>query len=204
MSAQKTQPTKVIKANNKMVNFTFYNFSLDNVPFYHKTLSLKMHYRLTTFQTDPTRVENFVVKWTKVIQFSRQINRDALKKPVPSLVDITIYTHSGNKGGGKDEIASGKLDLAQLVRTGKKVMSIPLQSNILESNLSFEIQTSGDDSFFEANTDAKPQETIQLPVIQPIIKNSWFNFKHNPDLIEEDANHLVEAALRPLQVKKSN
>ena len=200
MSNQKGQ-AKVLKANTETVNFRFYNISLDNVPFFHKTLSLKMHFKLNTFQTDPTRVDSFTVRWTKVIEFSRQINRDSMKKAAPSIVEITIYTHSGNKQSRKDEIASGKLDLAQLVRTGKHDISLPLQSNILESNLKFEIEMSGGDSFLEPSNEVKPQETVILPVIQPIIKNSWFNFKHNPDMIEHDANLLVEAALKPVQPK---
>lgn len=185
------------KPKSENVTFRFFNLTLDNVPFCHKTLSLKMHFRLNNFPTDPTPVEDFLVKWTNTIEIKRSISRDNSGKPVPSIIDITVFTHTV-KGSGKDEIAFGKLDLAQIVRTGKKTMSIPLQSNILESSLRFEIETQGGDSFTEVTNDVKNDDMPRLPVIVPILRNSWFNFKHNPDLIEADANILVEAAMKPV------
>lgn len=197
---QKEKPQKPIRGGantNELVTFRFFNITLDNVPFCHKTLSLKLHYRLTSFPTDPTPVEDFQVKWTKVIEIQRTISLDSNQKPVPTYLDVTVYTHS-RKGSGKEEIAHGKMDLLMLVKSGKTSETLPLSSNILESVLHFDVEMIGGEAFVEAPPDTKADDCPPLPEIHPIIKNSWFNFKHNPDLIEADANTLVEAAMKPI------
>ncbi|KAH0795681.1 hypothetical protein GPJ56_000560 [Histomonas meleagridis] len=184
-----------IKSSAELVTFLFHNIVLDNVPFCHRTLSLKFHFRLNNFPTDPTPVENFLVKWTRVIEMERTISRDSSGKPTPSIVDVTVYTHSV-KGSGKEEIAHGKLDLAQIVRRGNGSTSIQLQSNILESVLRFDVEIRGGESFKEVSNESKQVSSTPLPEIHLYTKNSWFNFKHNPDQIEADANILVEAATK--------
>ena len=191
------------KSTKESVIFRFFNITLDNVPFCHKTLSMKFHYGIKSFGTVPTPVEDFLVKWTNTIEFNRAISRDNSGKPMPSIVNVTVSTHTV-KGSGKDEVASGKFDLAQIVRTGKRQISVALESKILESKLQFDVETQGGDSFTEiagrdANADLPP-----LPVIVPVLKNSWFNFKHNPDMIEADANKLVEAAMQAAPKKRGS
>ena len=185
------------------VVFRFFNITLDKVPFCHKTLSMKMHHGTKSYATEPTPVEDFLVKWTSAIEITRAISRDSAGKPMPSILNITVYTHTV-KGSGKEEVASGKLDLAQVVRTGKKEMSVALESKILESNLNMEIETQGGDSFTEVSARDASEELPPLPVIVPVLKTSWFNFKHNPDMIEADANRLVEAAVQAAQRRKGS
>jgi hypothetical protein len=53
----------------------------------------------------------------------------------------------------------------------------------------------GGESFAEAVPDVKAETSVALPVVRPVLKASWFAFKHNPDQIEADANLLAQAAL---------
>jgi hypothetical protein len=177
------------------VTFRFFNLTLTNVPFCHKTLSLRIRLGLGhRFTTDPTPVANFLVEWTAVISFQRSISRDTSGRAIPTIVDIIILSHSV-RGTGRDKIAYGTLDLAQLVKTGNGRGSVPLLSNILESSVNFDVEMIGGESFAEAVPNVKTDEYRPLPVIRPVLKNGWFPFNHNPDLIEADANLLVQAVL---------
>jgi hypothetical protein len=187
--------TKGPKPQNDNVTFRLFNLTLTNVPFCHKTLSLRIRLGLGhSLTTDPTPATNFLVEWTSVITFQRSISRDTSGKAIPSIVDIIVLTHSV-RGTGRDKIAYGALDLSQLVKTGKGPGSIPLFSGILESSLKFDVEMSGGESLAEPAPDVKAEEYPPLPVIRPVLKNGWFGFNHHPDLIEADANLLVQAVL---------
>lgn len=187
--------SKNSKSSAEQVTFIFHNIVLDNVPFCHRTLSLKFHFRLNSFTTLATPVEDFLVKWTTVIEMERAISRDSLGKTVPSIVEVTVFTHSV-KGSGKEEIAHGKFDLAQLVKHRNSAHTVQLQSNILESSLRFDVDIRGGESFAEVTDERRPFVPAPLPTVTPFARNSWFNFKHNPDQLEADANRLVAAATR--------
>ena len=187
--------SKNVKSSSESVTFLFHNIVLDNVPFCHRTLSLKFHFRLNSFTTLATPVENFLVKWTTVIEMERTISHDSMGKPVPSIVEVTVFTHNV-KGRGKEEIAHGKFDLAQIVRHRNATNTIQLQSNILESSLHFDVDIRGGESFTEVTDELKTFTPTPLPEIISYSKNSWFNFKHNPDQLEADANILVAAATK--------
>lgn len=199
MSAKPPQPSKSKSGSQLMrqVSFKFSNLKLDNVPFCSKILSLKFQdSRFSKNTTGSEGVQNFQVKWPQVIEMHKTITRDVSKKLIPLIIDITVYMHPA-KGSGKDEIAHGKLDLSQLISKGSNQGSVQLQSNILESTLSFDVEMNGINELVESHTDSKQEEPPDFPEIHPVAKNSWFNMKHNPDLIEQDANLLVEAALKP-------
>ncbi|OHT12029.1 hypothetical protein TRFO_18214 [Tritrichomonas foetus] len=197
MSSSKPPQSTKTKTSTKsqQITFRFSKLCLDNVPFCHKTLSLKFHSKFFNQGTNPTPVDNFTVQWINTIEIKKNITCDASGKLLPANVDLTVFTHTV-KGSGKDEVAYGVLDLSQLARSGSKSGSVQMRSSILESTLTFEIEMVGD-SFIEAHKETKQEELPKLPEIIPISKNSWFNMKHNPDLIEQDANMLVEAALKP-------
>ncbi|KAK8861182.1 hypothetical protein M9Y10_012877 [Tritrichomonas musculus] len=195
MSAKPPQQSKS-KPATQQVTFKFSNLRLNNVPFYSKNISLKFQdSRFSKNNTSSEPVNNFQVVWTQAIEMHKNITRDSSNKLIPSIIDITVYMHPP-KGGGKDEIAHGKLDLAQLVVKGNGDGSVELQSIILESSLSFHVDMTGISELVEVHNDAKPDDLPVFPEIHPVAKNSWFNMKHNPDLIEQDANLLVEAALK--------
>lgn len=200
MSAKPPQQSKSKLPMTQQVTFKFSNLSLNNVPFCSKIISLKFQdSRFSKNNTSSEPVNNFQVVWPQAIEIHKNITRDASKKLIPSIIDITVYMHPA-KGSGKDEIAHGKLDLAQLVVKGNGDGSVQLQSIILESSLSFHVDMVGISELVEVHTDTKPEELPDFPEIHPVAKNSWFNMKHNPDLIEQDANLLVEAALKKKSV----
>ena len=196
MSTKQAPPkTKVSNSKNQQITFRFSKLCLDNVPFCNKTLSLRFHSKFFSQGTDPTPVEKFSVSWKNTVEIKKNITFDSVGKLLPMDVDVTVLTHSV-KGSGKNEIARGKIDLASLARSGVKAGNVQMMSNILESTLSFDVEIYPD-SLVEAQPEQKQIETLELPEIHVIMKNSWFNVKHNPDLIEQDANILVEAALKP-------
>jgi hypothetical protein len=190
--------SKFFRGSRETVEFRFSSITLDNVPFCHKTLSLRIQVRLTTHETDPTPVENFVVRWTKPIQFQRALSRDSSGKLVPSVVDVEVASYNVTGTNNRQQVANGKIDLAQLTRNRRDTVSIPLQSKLLGSTLRFDCEIKGGDCFIESANEAKPGEMPRLPAIGPVSRNSWFHFKHNPDQIDADANLLVEAASRPI------
>ena len=192
MSKQKL----AIKPITENVTFVFSDIRLDNVPFCHKTLSIRMKYSMNAIATEPTPVDNFDVQWTKSIEFTRPITKDALGHINSSMVDVFVYTHTV-KGSGKEEIATGKFDLAPIVRNGMKHFDFPLQSNVLESNLHFNIEIKNGRSFLEKPVE---EEEIEPPVLPKIIistKKSWFTFNHNQDSIEADALKLADLSMVP-------
>ena len=190
MSKQKTVP-KPITDN---VTFIFSDITLDNVPFCHKTLSIKMHYSMNNFATEPTPVDNFVVQWSKVLELSRPITKDALGHVTSSFIDVFVYTHTV-KGSGKEEVATGKIDLAQLVRQGVKHFDLPLTSNVLESSLHFNVEIKNGRNFLEKASVVEQSQPPVLPKIIVSTKKSWFFFHHNQDSIESDAQKLAEIAM---------
>lgn len=189
---------KVIKPLTEHVTFVFSQIRLDNVPFCHKTLSIKLHFSMNNFSTDPTPVDNFIVQWSKVIEFQRPITKDALGHLQASMIDVYIYTHTV-KGSGKEEIATGKFDLANLVKTGAKNFDLPLTSSVLESSLHFELDIKGGKEFIDKQSLTQNQTLPELPKIIVSTKKSWFVFHHNQDTIEADAIHLAEVAMNQSQ-----
>lgn len=185
---------KTLKPVTEYVTFTFSHITLDNVPFCHKTLSIKMHYSMNNFSTDPTPVDNFVVQWSKVIEFQRPISKDTLGHLTSSMIDVYIYTHTV-KGSGKEQIATGKFDLSNLVQTGAKHYDLQLSSSVLESCLHFNIDIKGGKDFIEKQADLQNQENVKLPKIIVSSKKGWFTFHHNQDTIESDAIHLAEMSI---------
>jgi hypothetical protein len=179
------------------VDFIFSDITLDKVPFCHKTFSLYFRYRVTKYLLDPTPVENFCVRWSKRVQFQRCVTRDSSGGFLPSIVELRIDSHAVSGTAQRSRIGSGKIDLAQLQRTGSGRVSVPVQSPILESSLQFEVAVMLGDSLVTSSVDSSPVEAVELPVVRPFLKNSWFSFKSNPELIDQDALTLVEASIRP-------
>lgn len=186
---------KSSKTPTEVVTFTFRNITLNNVPFCHKTLSVKIHVSMNNnFQTEPTPVDNFIVQWTKTIEFTRQMNRDALGHLSPLTADVFVYTHTV-KGSGKGEIANGKIDLTHIVRNGMKHIELPLTSIVLESNLCFDVEIKGGASFVEKQQETDISKLPQLPNILISSRRSWFTFRHNQDSVESDACRLADVAM---------
>jgi hypothetical protein len=179
------------------VDFTFSDITLDKVPFCHKTFSLSLRYRVTKYLLDPTPVENFCVRWSKRVQFQRCVTRDSSGTFLPSIVDLRIDSHAVSGTAQRSRIGSGKIDLTHLQKTGSGKVSIPVQSPILESSLQFEVAVMFGDSMIIPSADSSPTEGVELPIVKTFVKNSWFSFKSNPDLIDQDALALVEASIRP-------
>lgn len=175
------------------VIFKFYNITLDKVPFCHKMLSVRMTCRLSRYSTEQKAVEEFLVNWSKAIEIKRMMMHDATGKIVPTIIDVNILAHQV-RGSGVDEVAYGKFDLAQILRQAKKSLCVPLQSNILDSNLRFEIETLGGDSFVEVADADEFVDEEPLPVIPVYQTEGWFSFHHNAEAIEADSVMLVKAA----------
>ncbi|EAY18265.1 hypothetical protein TVAG_253770 [Trichomonas vaginalis G3] len=193
---------KSLKSVTEQITFTFSQLTLDNVPFCHKTLSIKMHFSMNNFATDPTPVDNFIVQWSKVIELTRPITKDTLGHLTSSIIDVYVYTHTV-KGSGKEEIATGKFDLSNLVRTGAKTFDLPLTSSVLESSLHFNVDIKGGKDFFDKQFDLQNQELAPLPKIIVSSKKSWFVFHHNQDTIESDAIHLADVSMNQAQSGKT-
>ena len=181
------------KNNNKNITFIFSNILLDNVPFCHKTLSVKLHYSMNSFSTDPTPVDNFTVQWSKSLEIQKSLTQDTFGQYISCLIDVFVYTHTV-QGSGKEEIAIGKLDLSQLVKLNPKNFKLPLTSKILESNLYFDIEIKGNIIFPEPINPINNNLINKFPNIIVSNKKSWFNFPQTLDRIEIEANKLVEAS----------
>ena len=175
------------------VVFKFYNITLDKVPFCHKTLSVRMMCRLNRYSTEQKAAEDFRVNWSKAIEIKRLMTHDTAGKIVPTIIDVLVLAHQV-RGSGVDEVAYGKFDLAQILRQAKKHLCVPLQSNILDSNLRFEIETLGGDSFVEVAVQDEFEDEEPLPVIPVYQTEGWFSFHHNVEAIEADSTMLVKVA----------
>ena len=192
MSKQKLS----VKPITEAVTFTFSDIRLDNVPFCHKTLSIRIKFSMNACSTEPTPVDNFDVQWSKPLVFTRSISKDALGHINTSMIDVFVYTHTV-KGSGKEEVATGKIDLAPIVKNGLKHFDLPLQSNVLESNLHFDITIQNGHKFLEKNIDEEVMDPPHLPKIIISTKKSWFTFNHNQDSIEADAMKLADLSMMP-------
>lgn len=180
-------------ALSENVVFKFFNITLDKVPFCHKMLSVRMSCRLSKYSTEQKAAEEFLVSWSKAIEIKRLMTHDTTGKIVPTIVDVIILAHAA-RGSGIDEVAYGKFDLAQILRQAKKSLCVPLQSNILDSNLRFEIEMLGGDNFVEVFSPERFDEEEPLPVIPVYQTDGWFSFHHNAEAIEMDSRMLVKAA----------
>jgi hypothetical protein len=101
-----------------------------------------------------------------------------------------VFTHTA-RGADREPVATGTLDLAKLVTARKTSESLRLTSSILDSPLKFKVEMKGGESFAEAVPDVKAETSVA----RPVLKASWFAFKHKPDQIEADANVLAQAGL---------
>lgn len=176
------------------VSFCLKNFTLDNVPFCHKTFSIKFHIPSFNHKLYPTPVDNFSVQWTKAIEFQRSINKDPLGNIIPLIADIIVFTHNV-KGSGKEQIASGKVDFTNLVINDIHRYSILLSSSVLESVLRFDIDTKGAEQFIDINSSIKMEVPAALPSILVFSRKSWFVFRHNQESSESDACKLADVSL---------
>jgi hypothetical protein len=185
-----------LKPSVETIDFAFSDIVLDKVPFCYKTFSLRFRYRITKILTDPTPVENFCVRWSKRIQFQRSLTRDISGSLLPSVVGVRVFSHAVSGKAQRSEIGSGKIDLAQLATSGSGPVSIPIQSQILESCLQFTVAVTAGDAPVGPLAEAEPAEPPEIPVIRTFSRHSWFAFKSNPDLIDQEALALAEASIR--------
>jgi hypothetical protein len=185
-----------LKPSIETIDFAFSDILLDKVPFCYKTFSLRFRYRITKILTDPTPVENFCVRWSKRIQFQRSLTRDISGSLLPSVVDVRVFTHAVSGKAQRNQIGSAKIDLAQLATGGSGPVAIPIQSSILETSLQFNVAVTAGDAPVGPLTGTEPAELPDIPVIRVFARHSWFSFKNNPDLIDQEALALAEASTK--------
>jgi hypothetical protein len=192
MASTSRRPQKTAET----VDFVFSQIFLDKVPFCHKTFSLRMRFRFAKFLLDPTPVENFCVRWSKRIQIQRFVTRDSSGNLSTAFADFRIDKHAVSGKAQRSQVGVGKIDLGQLAKNGSGRVSIPVQSQILEGCLQFDVAVMAGDAPIAPSSDSGPVEPLQLPVVKPFFKSSWFSFKSTPDLVDQDAQALVEASTR--------
>ena len=184
-----------VSTNDKSnVQFRFYNISVDNIPFCNKHFSLKLHLRYNNLPTDFAPAKEFSVNWHTLLEFQYLVTRDVSGHASLLALDFTLYSSDDEKGGGKEEIATAKYDASIILRNGLKKVTIPLQSSILESKLTMDVDVNGGEIFFEMPQTPEKIEEENLPKVITRIKNGWHPYQHNIEQIEIDANALIAAA----------
>ena len=176
------------------VQFRFYNISVDNIPFCNKYFSLKLHFRYNSFSTDFSPAKEFSVSWHTLLEFQYLVTKDVSGHASLLPLDFTLYSSDDSKGGGKEEIATAKYDGSIILKNGLKKVTIPLQSTILESKLTMDIDVNGGEIFFEIPQVQEKTEQENLPKVITRIKNGWHPYQHNTEQIDNDANILIAAA----------
>jgi hypothetical protein len=189
----------MLRHKNEEVIFRLSNLTLENVPFSSKKVSVRFHrYLANLFATRPADIdETGTVRWPDPAPFQDHLSRSVdFGRFVTRSVDVFVSVHEIQRVNRQEDIADGKLDLAQLASDGSGPVEFPLQSQLLLSPLRFDLEV----LVGGVRVDAKSKPVVnreKLPEITPVLLTGIFRFKHTPEQMDEDTNLLISAAKTP-------
>ena len=181
---------------NRPVSFRLFNFSVNNIPFINRAFYIKIKTRPTNFSTDLSLPNRYTLKWNNLMELEYKFKKDDSGNLIPSYMDVILYIGESD-GSNMYEIAIGRYDLTIILTTGVSNVSFQLQSQLLESTFSFDVETNGGESFLQTKNEEE-NKVIQpnLPLIKPRIKNGWFVNSNNTNDILINANYIVDTVLK--------
>jgi hypothetical protein len=181
------------------VVFRLSNLRLENVPFSSKKISVRFHrYLANLFTTRPADVDDSgTVHWPDPSPFQDRLSRSVGQGQfLTRSVDVFISIHDPQRGNRLEDIAEGKLDLAQLASDGSGPVEFPLQSQLLSSPLRFDLEALIGNARIESKRNGPPNRGA-LPELAPVLLPGTFRLKHSPEQVDIDANLLAAAARLP-------